>query len=385
MIYKEFGRTGKKVSAVGFGGMRFDLKEDMEKNAELLIHAHQKGINYFDTAPEYCEDKSEDIFGLAIPEMIRQQGRNSFYVGTKAMPTAVDTAKGVQEVVDRSLKRMRLEKLDFFYVWCVRKYEHYELAMKKGGLYEGLLDYQQQGLVDHILISTHLPGDQIGTILRRGEFDGVLLGMNILNFPYRWEGVQAAYQEKLGVLAMNPLAGGIIPRHSDRLAFLGDKKESPTEAALRFVISCPQISIALNGFTTKEYIDTACRVADGCKPFSDKEIDSLRKHVAQNMNQLCTGCGYCMKDCPENIPIANYLQVYNEKLLAGDDKPKMAESLKIHHKWGLLVEQPAGAGDCVECGRCEEACTQHLPIMERLKELAAWEKEMAKQTGGKGA
>ena len=71
MIYKSYGKTGLNVSAVGFGGMRFDLTRSQEDNAGLLRYAADKGINYFDTAPGYCNDKSEDIFGIAIGQMAR--------------------------------------------------------------------------------------------------------------------------------------------------------------------------------------------------------------------------------------------------------------------------------------------------------------------------
>jgi len=381
MIYKEYGKTGKKVSAVGFGGMRFDLDQPDKDNADLLVYAYQNGINYFDTAPGYCEDKSEDIFGLAFRQMT--DVRDKFFVSTKGMPTTFDTADKAREGVQKSLKRLNVEKIDFYHVWCIRKMEHYELAMKKGGQYEGLLKCKEDGLIDHITISTHLPGQEVDQILSRGEFDGVLLGVNILNFLYRWEGVQKAYDTGMGVVAMNPLAGGTIAKHADKLAFLGGNGETPVEAALRFCISCPQITIALNGFTTKEHIDTACRVSDNCPPFSQAEIDRVKKHIAENMNTLCTGCGYCRASCEQNIPVDSYMQIYNEKLISNQllafstpllDNADMVKSLDFHRNWGLIVGRKADAGDCTECGQCEEDCTQHLNIIERLKEIAQWEK-----------
>jgi aryl-alcohol dehydrogenase-like predicted oxidoreductase len=66
MLYSEYGKTGAKVSAVGFGGMRFDTSRSNEENAQLLLYAQSKGINFFDTAPGYCNDMSEDIFGIAL-------------------------------------------------------------------------------------------------------------------------------------------------------------------------------------------------------------------------------------------------------------------------------------------------------------------------------
>ena len=79
MWTKKYGKTGKEISVIGFGGMRFTKPEDIDGSAELVSYAHTKGINYFDTAPGYCEDKSEEIMGAAI----RHMKRDSFHISTK--------------------------------------------------------------------------------------------------------------------------------------------------------------------------------------------------------------------------------------------------------------------------------------------------------------
>ena len=374
MISKPYGKTGIEISAVGFGGMQFDTTRSKEENAELVEYAVDKGINYLDTAPGYCQDQSEDIFGLAIQQMAHK--RDDLNISTKAMPETFDTAEKAMAQVDKSLKRLKTDIIDFYHIWCIRRLDQYELAMKTGGQYEGLLKCKEQGKIRHIVISTHLRGPEVKTILEKNEFEGVLLGVNILNFLYRWEGVQTANEMGLGVVAMNPLAGGIIPRHADRLAFLASEGETPTEAALRFCISCPQITVTLNGFTTKEHIDMACRVADNATPFAAEDIERIRRNVTQNMDKLCTGCGYCMNRCPKDIPISGLMQYYNEKLLHGKTDTEMVEQLKFHHKWGLIADRKADAADCIQCGRCELACTQHLDIINRLDEIAKWENKL---------
>lgn len=375
MIYKEYGKTGKRVSAVGFGGMRFDTEKPQEQNAELVFYAREKGINFFDTAPDYCKDQSEDIFGTALARMAKE--RDHIYVCTKGMPTTHDTAEKARTAVKKSLQRLHLDRIDFYYVWCIRKMEHYELAMKPGGQYEGLLRCREEGLIDHIVLSTHLPGNHIRNILQQGKVEGILAGIHILNFPYRWDGVQAAYDMGYGVTAMNPLAGGLIPRHEDTLAFLAHNGLTPTQAALRFVIGCPQITVALLGFSTKAHIDMACEIADTNPFITKEELDTLRTHLGKEMDTICTGCGYCVKDCPQQIPVASYMQYYNEKSLFGKSDEEMIKGLPDQHEWHLLAERQAQADDCIQCGQCEEACTQHLPVMDRLREIARWE---AKQT-----
>ena len=99
MKYNQYGKTGKQVSAVGFGGMRFDLEKSNEENAELVRYANSKGITYLDTAPGYCNDQSEDIMAIALKDM-----PDKWTISTKAMPTSHETAeKGYEAVAQRAL------------------------------------------------------------------------------------------------------------------------------------------------------------------------------------------------------------------------------------------------------------------------------------------
>jgi len=362
-----YGQTGLDVSVVGFGGMRFDTSRSDEENADLVRYACEQGINYFDTAPGYCGDRSEDIFGEAFKHM-----PGDFFVSTKGMPTSFDTADKAYEAVCRSLERLHVACIDFYHVWCLRKMAHYELAVQPGGQLDGLRRARQEGLIKHIVCSTHQPGKDVERILSKDEFEGVLLGVNILNFPYRWDGLVAAKERACGVVAMNPLAGGAIPRHEEEFAFLATGDETATDAALRFVIGCPLIDIALVGFTTTAHVDQACRAAEQAQPLSAAEITRLRGVLGENLNEMCTACGYC-RGCPEHIPVASYMQFYNNKVLFGKSDEEMRKSIGGELAWGILVGCEVGAGACTECGRCEEACTQHLPIISRLKEIAVWE------------
>ncbi len=370
MIYKKYGKTQKEVSAVGFGGMRFDTDLSNEQNSELLLYAAQQGINYFDTAPNYCNDTSEDIFGIAL----KQMKRSDYFVSTKRMPHHAKTKKEHYDLVMRALDRLNSEYIDFFHIWCLRKPEHYKEAFTSGQ-YEALLEAKEQGLVKHIVCSSHQPGSQIKDIVKDGKVEGVLMGINILNFPYRWDGVEACQEEGLGVVAMNPLGGGVIPKNEDKLKFLCEGDETPTEAALRFAIASPHITVALNGFTTREHIDMAVKIADTASPITKAQLDKITEKVGSNMNAVCTGCSYCMP-CPANINIPAYMQVYNDKQMFNKTDEEMLKSMNFQKSFGLLVASTAQAKDCIQCGQCEGVCTQHLNIIERLKEMAEWEEAM---------
>jgi len=365
MQYSEYGNTGKFVSTVGFGGMRFDMEKSMEENAELVRYAFHQGINYFDTAPGYCANKSEKIYGIAFKNM----PRDKFFVSDKLMPTSVNDAQEAYDEVRSFIDLMNVGYIDFFHVWCLRKMEHFEMAMQPGALYEGLLRCKEEGLIKHIVFSSHQKGEEVKKVIESGKFEGVLMGINILNFPYRWPGVLAARKHGLGVVAMNPLSGGLIPQNEDRLQFLASDGETPTEAALRFLISNENITVALNGFTTRGQIDTACKVADNAQPMTDAEIEKIKAGISESSLEVCTSCGYC-DVCPKGIPIPKYMQIYNDKVLFKVSKKDFAERVEFHYTWGLLAEDLPGASECIACGKCENACTQHLPIIKRLKEFA---------------
>jgi predicted aldo/keto reductase-like oxidoreductase len=373
MKYVKYGNTNKDVSVVGFGGLRFDLDKSNEENAKLIKYAYDKGINYFDTAPGYCNGRSEDIFGVAFREMLKE-GKSDFYVSTKGRPTVYDTAQKAISGVKESLERLGVPKIHFYHVWCIRKMDHYELAMKKGGQYEGLLQCKEEGLIDHIVFSSHQSGDEVIKVLNENKFEGVTMGINLLNFPYRWNGVKYAYENGYGVVAMNPLSGGSIPAHEKELSFLSESGETATEVALRFNISAKPITVTLIGFNNYKEIDEACKIANESKSFTEDDIENLKNKLGKNMNEICTGCGYC-KICPEGINIPGYMLFYNEKQMFKKSDEEMISEVYGLEYWNYTMNAKKFSKDCIKCGKCQRECTQHLPIVDRLKEISVWEEK----------
>ncbi|MCK8817351.1 aldo/keto reductase [Natroniella sulfidigena] len=369
MIYKEYGKTGKEVSALGFGGMRFDIENNsIEENAQLVRRASELGINYFDTAHSYCKDQSEIIYGEAFKEM-----PNPFYVSTKSMVTKDPTADDVRRRVETSLQRMGLEKIDFFHMWCILDLDMYQEVIKKGGPYEGALKLKEEGLIDHICFSTHANGDEIEQIINDDLFEGVILGYNATNFAYREQGVKAAYQNNLGVVTMNPLGGGVIPQNPDFYSFIKDNpNDTVAQAALKFNIAHEEITIALAGINNIEELEENVAAVNSAEGLSNEKIEEIKDHLKEELDALCTGCGYCL-GCPEDIYIPTYMMAYNEAIIR-DDQEIIADKIDGARKHGPLTNRPESkANSCIECGLCESQCTQHLPIIERLKEFIGLE------------
>ena len=101
---------------------------------------------------------------------------------------------------------------------------------------------------------------------------------------------------------------------------------SSPESALSFMLGNPFVDVTLVGFTTKEHIDTACRLADDAKPIGIEELATIEKLNGENMNAICTGCGYCW-DCPVNIPVPAYMQFYNEKQMFNRSAEEMIKNI----------------------------------------------------------
>ncbi len=361
MIYRDYGSTGIQCSALGFGGMRFPKEFTPDECAELVKAAYDAGITYFDTAIGY--GRSEEVMGLAFKEMMKTRARRPFTVATKTFGATPDD---IRRDAETSLKRLQIDAIDFYHMWCILSPEAYDERKLTGAL-EGFAKLKEEGLVRHIVVSSHMDGTGIADILRDYPFEGVLLGYSAMNFAYREAALEAAAQQQRGVVAMNPLGGGIIPQHAERFAFVKSRpEETVVEGALRFLFNDPRITTTLVGFSSRKELDEALRAVNGFKPLVPETVRRIRESVRSAFNELCTGCAYC-DECPQGIPIPKLMDAYNQFMLTGGKKD-IVNRLAWH--WGILQERNY-LDRCTECGACEKACTQHLPIIKRLKEIRA--------------
>jgi predicted aldo/keto reductase-like oxidoreductase len=206
-----------------------------------------------------------------------------------------------------------------------------------------------------------MQGNQLEEVIKTNAFKGMLIGYNALNYRFRQAGISAAYKNGMGIVVMNPLGGGLIPNNPEVFNYLAEGTDlTVPQAALRFVASHQEITVALCGCTTKQHVDDSIKAVANLVEKPALDIYNEYESKGLMLNNLCTGCAYC-KYCPQDIDIPKYMDAYNEKILGND----IGDRLKWH--WGIPASK---AAECIKCGLCETLCTQHLPIMERLDEIA---------------
>ena len=363
MIYRDYGKTGEKVSLLGFGGMRFKNVDDHDECVRLMIAAAEGGINYFDTAPGYFETRSETVYGKAFAEM-RKKGL-PYYCATK---TFESTESGIRREIEGQLKRLNIDTIDFYHIWCITSLNNWK-DRKKDGILQTFKKLKDEKLIRHICISSHLIKNEIKELLMEDVFAGVLFGYSAYNFNTRQEAFDAIKEKKLGAVVMNPLGGGVIPRHPELFKFIRREGESTAAAALRVLWDHPEITNTLVGFDTIEHLNDALQAIKNYKPRTHAELEEIKSKASASFEGICTGCAYCVPGngitCPVGIPVPYYMDAYNHKILNPDSHDPIGDRLKWH--WNL---DRATAAKCTECGLCEKSCTQHIDIIKRLKEIA---------------
>jgi len=363
MLYREYGQTGKKVSLLGFGGMRFARIDDHEECVRMMLAAAEGGVNYFDTAPGYFETKSETVFGKGFAEL-RRRGL-PFYAATKTFATTPDA---IRREIEAQLKRMDVPAIDFYHIWCITALDGWQ-NRKKDGVLETFRKLKEEGLIRHICVSSHLIKEEIKELLMEGVFEGALFGYSAYNFRTRQAAFDAIKEKKIGAVVMNPLGGGVIPRNPQRFAFIQRPGEGIVAAALRFLWDHAEITSTLVGFQTVEQVREALAAIEGYQPRTAAELAAIKSGAQPSFEGICTGCAYCVGSdahCPQGIPIPQFMDTYNQKILNREGE---SDPISDRLKWHWILDRSV-AGKCTACGQCEKACTQHLNIIERLREIA---------------
>jgi len=373
MNYRPFGKTDFKVSALGFGAMRFPIldgdysKIDEDKAIEMLRFAIDHGINYIDTAYVYHGGNSEVVVGKALKGGYREKVK----IATKLPVWQVNNFDDAERILDEQLKRLDTSYIDFYLLHALNK-DHWK-KLKEMNIFKWVEKVLSEGKIKYIGFSFHDDLNIFKEIVDSYNWTFCQIQYNILNRNYQAgeEGLKYAASKGLAVVIMEPLLGGRLakepPQEIKKLWDEATVKRTPVEWALAWLWNQKEVSVVLSGMSTleqvKQNIEYASKYDIGC--LTAEELELVEK-VAQKYNELrkvnCTECKYCMP-CPQGIDIPWNFSIYNQASMYN-----MFEEMKNDY----LKKEKERAENCIECGACETKCPQNLPIRDLLKEVAAY-------------
>lgn len=374
MQYREFGLTGLRVSALGFGMMRLPVMDgdsariDEQKTREMLKYAVDHGVNYIDTAYNYHREQSEIVVGKLLKEGLRDK----VYLATKCPTWLVKTREDFDRYLDTQLAKLQTDHIDMYLLHALNR-ERWPVLVD-AEVFDFLEAAKADGKIRTAGFSFHDELAIFKTIVDSYRWDFCQIQFNLIDEHHQagLEGLQYAGAKGMAVVIMEPLRGGklvkVVPQDIQAIYDSAEVKRSAADWALRWVWDHPQVSVALSGMGRLNEVEENIRTAETALPNSltPKEISMLDrvKQVYRSRTKVpCTQCQYCMP-CPQDIHIPDIFEAYNNAHVFGtvDNFSKDFERMKEH------VGDPT---NCVECGKCERACPQALPIRQLLKEVGA--------------
>jgi len=382
MLYRKLGKTGRKVSVLGFGCMRLPLKHGLDKatdvfdptkpidedQATAMIHyAIERGVNYFDTAYPYHGGQSEAFLGKALAGY-----RDRVMVATKSPIWLVQTAADFDRFLDEQLGKLNTSYVDFYLLHSLGRQSWQR--MKDLGALPFLDRVVADGRARFVGFSFHDEVKIFKEIVDGYDWAMCQIQYNYFDEHYQAgkEGLQYAAAKGLGVMIMEPLRGGkltgAIPPEVQALWDSAAEKRTPAEWALRWVWNHPEVSTALSGVSAMAQIEENIRIADKGAPNSltPAELELIDRVTGTYRSMVkvdCTGCAYCVP-CPNGVDIPLNFSLYNDTFMFKDSE--IAYMIYAH-----FTAPEQRASNCAECGECEEHCPQHLEIREELKKVHA--------------
>ena len=273
MQYRVLGKTGLKISALGFGGIPIQ-RIDAEGTKELMQKMMAAGVNYIDSARGYTV--SEEYLGYAL-EGIRDQ----FVLATKSMAR---DKEGMARDIDISLKNFRTDYIDL-YQFHNPNMAQLEQILAPGGAMEAMLEAKAAGKIGHIGITLHSL-DVFKKVLEYDWVESVMYPYNIVENQGE-DTIAKCAEKNIGFIAMKPLAGGAL--------------EDAT-LAMRFICANPNVSVVIPGMAEEKELNQNLAAANDPAPLTAEELAAMEKIRTELGNNFCRRCGYCAP-CTSGIGI----------------------------------------------------------------------------------
>ncbi len=403
MAMRKDNVTGREVSLLGYGCMRFPTFEtdeldnrgrkikaiDMKKSQEIIDYAIANGINHFDTAWNYHNEKS----AVAIGQMLKKYPRESFTLANKMPGWLITSPEKAQELFDEQLRRCDVEYFDYYLCHAISEKEGYDKPYEEFGGYDVLAKEKEKGRIKRLGFSFHGDKELFTYLLNKRPWDFVLLQINYID----WVDQEAEffYNElvKRGIqcMVMEPLKGGALasltPDANEILLDYAPDK-SVASWAFRYVGSLPNVLTVLSGMTKMEHLKDNLATFTNFQPLTEEERGVLDRAIAEyrRYKQIgCTACKYCMP-CKYGVDIPAVFEAYN-KCVKESNIPDMEgpRDAKFNKKkraflatYYNTVPEGARAERCISCGECQTLCPQKLNVPELIFKMKNMVKELEK-------
>jgi aryl-alcohol dehydrogenase-like predicted oxidoreductase len=345
--HRRFGRTEWQVSDIVLGTGRIS-GENGERIARLAL---ERGVNYFDTSPDYSGAGSEEAMGRAIRGV-----RDRLFIATKFCTPTGHLPPGApvsryMEVVEGSLRRLGTDYVDLCHIHSCDEVAR----LMDPNAHEAFDRLKQQGKVRFLGFSTHTPNlvEVANRAIDSGRFDVMMLAYHHGIWPALPDVIRRARRaQDMGVVAMKTLKGAKYRG----LEHFQPYADSYAQAALRWVLSNPDVSCAVISFFELQHVDEYLSASG--RPFTQKDLAVLEEYDRQIAGSYCAPhCGRCLSSCPEGLPIHDVLRyrMYFEDY--GWEKEGMRLYSQLSRRADVCANCPAP---------CTGTCPQDIPIRERM-------------------
>lgn len=365
MFYRDL--AGIKVSALGYGCMRFPTKDghiDEPEAEALLLRAYEGGVNYFDTAYVYHFMESEPFVGKVLSKL----PRGTFHLATKFPAWKPKSLEEAKEIFEFQLKNLRSDYVDFYLVHALNRARWKKVD--KLGLMPLLEEYQKQGRIRKLGFSFHGTYEEYEEILRSRRWDFCQLQFNYMDTQDQAgeKGFLLAEELGIGVVVMEPVKGGALAALPEDVA-LPFRALAPEAShaswALRFVADYGNAKVILSGMSNRAQLEDNLATLAAYQPLSAGEkqaIAQVAEALARRTNNGCTGCRYCMP-CSNGVNIPHMFTIWNANARYQNPDKSRGDYMS--------ASADSRADKCVECGACVPMCPQGIDIPCDLKKMAA--------------
>lgn len=371
MQYRE-DKYGNPISILGYGCMRFTKKGgsiDLDKAEKEVMAAIEKGVNYFDTAYIYSGSEA------ALGKILKKNGcRDKVSIATKLPQYLIKSEAGIERYFNEQLERLQTGYIDYYLMHMLTDIAAWEKLCKLG-IEEWIAEKKKEGKIKNIGFSFHGNTAMFLQILDAYDWDFCMIQYNYLDEHGQAgrKGLQAAAAKGIPVWIMEPLRGGklvdLLPDKAKKVIGGSPRKWTPAEWAFRWLWNQPEVTCVLSGMNSIAMVEENARIASGVQAgeFSQEDFDTIeqiKQEINRNIKVGCTECSYCMP-CPKGIDIPTAFRCYN-RMNTENSRAGRWEYMQIVG----LQKDMSDISKCVECGKCESHCPQHIPIPKKLKE--AW-------------